>query len=100
MEEVIWMKKCISVLLCSLLLLLGGPVIPAETETDVPVTETVQETQTEKEPSKAGRIVQFLVIFTAAAGVTVWIVMRPKMKLLKEAREQTRNEQQYDHSSD
>ncbi|MBQ8688025.1 MAG: hypothetical protein IJ512_05700 [Ruminococcus sp.] len=79
------MKGKIYALLCCMMLMLSCPTGAASAETTTPVQEIVQETE-EEEPSKAMKIVQFLAIFTVAMGVTAYIVVRPKLKLLKEAK--------------
>lgn len=73
-------------ILLGLMLIFCCPVISIAAETTIPATEIVQETE-DNEPSKTMKIVQFLVIFTVAMGVTAYIVVRPKLKLLKELKE-------------
>ncbi|MBQ8514679.1 MAG: hypothetical protein IJ496_04715 [Ruminococcus sp.] len=91
------MKNKIAALLCGMLLLFCGPAVPASagTTTAIPAAEIVQEaeeTETGNEPSKTVKIVQFLVIFTVAMGVTAYIVVRPKLKLLKDAQAEAKKE--------
>ncbi len=85
------MKRRILAALLGIMLIFCIPVIPGASETtDVSTTEAVQQTEEEKEPSKTVRIVEFLAIFTVAMGVTAYIVVRPKLKVLKKAQEKTR----------
>lgn len=65
---------------------LGNGVSAAET---APIQTTVTEEQKKDEPSRTTRIVGFLAIFTVACGVTAYLVMRPSLKRLKEAKQQT-----------
>lgn len=78
------MCVCISVLL-----LCGMPmenaVFAAEAAT---VQTTVTEVQTKDAPSKTVKMVGFLAIFTVACGGTAYLVMRPSLKKLKEAKRQ------------
>lgn len=91
------MKNKIAALLCGMLLLFCCPAFFASTETTAaPAAEIVQEAETDdsgnNEPSKTMKIVQFLVIFTVAMGVTAYIVVRPKLKLLKEVQAKSKKE--------
>lgn len=54
-------------------------------------TTSVQTTKTEttavESPSKTGQIVGVLAIFTVTCGITAYLVMRPSLKKLREAKE-------------
>ena len=82
------MKKFISAFLCAVMLLLCVPA-NACAAGDAPMETTVTQSQEseEKELSKGAKIAGFLVIFTISMGVTAFIIVRPKLKMLKEARE-------------
>ncbi len=85
------MKKIISAFLCAVMLLLCCPV-GAYAAGDVPMETTVSQSQEsdQKEFSKGAKIAGFLVIFTISMGVTAFIIVRPKLKMLKEAREKNK----------
>lgn len=74
----------------SALLLWGMPVGNgvSAAETAPAQTAVTTEAQTEEEPSKTVKIIGFLAIFTVACGVTAYVVMRPSLKKLKEAKQQ------------
>lgn len=83
-----WKKGLVCVL--SALLLWGIPMgnSVSAAETAPAQTAVTTEAQTGKEPSKAVKIIGFLAIFTVACGVTAYLVMRPSLKKLKEAKQQ------------
>ncbi|MGN1403195.1 MAG: hypothetical protein ACI4XB_02610 [Ruminococcus sp.] len=82
-----WKKGLVCVL--SALLLWGMPVGNGVSAAETAPEQTVAtEAQTEEEPSKAVKIIGFLAIFTVACGVTAYVVMRPSLKKLKEAKQQ------------
>lgn len=78
--------------LCSLLgvLLLAGSLltVPAAAENTAPQTTAAESTDDAKDSGNTRQIVQTLVIFTVACGVTAFLVMRPSLKKLKAAKEQ------------
>lgn len=79
--------------LCSLLgvLLLAGSLLTvpaAAAETTAPQTTAAESTDDAKDSGNTRQIVQTLVIFTVACGVTAFLVMRPSLKKLKAAEEQ------------
>lgn len=79
--------------LCSLLgvLLLAGSLLTvpvAAAETTAPQTTAAESTDDAKDSGNTRQIVQTLVIFTVACGVTAFLVMRPSLKKLKAAKEQ------------
>lgn len=78
------MKRWICMLLCGMVLMVCPAAVTAE-GTSEPAAETVQ--QEDNEPSKGMKIAGFMAIFTVSMGVTGYIVVRPKLRMLKEARE-------------
>jgi len=76
--------------LCSLLgvLLLAGSLLTVPAETTAPQTTAAESTDDAKDSGNTRQIVQTLVIFTVACGVTAFLVMRPSLKKLKAAKEQ------------
>lgn len=89
------MKKWFASLLCCLICLTGTlPVtisaMAEEAAVTTSATDSLDESADteEEQPSKTVRILEFLGIFTVAAGVTAFIVIRPKWKMLKEIRQQ------------
>ncbi len=82
------MKKFITPFLCAVMLLMCVPA-NACAAGDAPMETTVTQSQEsdQKEFSKGAKIAGFLVIFTISMGVTAFIIVRPKLKILKEARE-------------
>lgn len=87
--EKCWKKGLVCAL--SMLMLWGMPVGngASAAETAPAQTAVTTEAETEEEPSKAVKIIGFLAIFTVACGVTAYMVMRPSLKKLKEAKGQT-----------
>lgn len=86
--EKCWKKGLVCAL--SMLMLWGMPVGNgvSAAETAPAQTAVTTEVQTEEEPSKAVKIIGFLAIFTVACCVTAYMVMRPSLKKLKEAKGQ------------
>ncbi len=82
------MKKFITPFLCAVMLLLCCPV-GAHAAGSAPVETTVSQSQEsdQKELSKGAKIAGFLVIFTISMGMTAFIIVRPKLKMLKDAKE-------------
>lgn len=81
------MKCRIVGLICACVLCLYNTIaLPVFAEEEPSVTgsiETIQETE-EDGHSKNAKIAGFLIIFTVAMGITAFIVVRPKLKVLKE----------------
>ncbi len=85
-------RKLLTAMLCGIMLLFCGMYCvgviqaAAETSTVTTISETMDNdtAEDEQELSKTMRIVQFLVIFTIAMGTTAYLVVRPKLKLLKD----------------
>lgn len=80
------MKRWICIVLCTLSLIVCPMAVSAEGTSDA-ASASAEEVQDDSEPSKGVKIAGFLVIFTMSMGVTGYIVVRPKLKLLKDARE-------------
>ncbi len=85
------MKKIIAAVLCSFVLILTGVQTAVYAENTAQYSDSAEAVQQETEEqeegmSKGGKIAVFLGIFTVSMGVTAYIVMRPKLKMLKEAK--------------
>ncbi len=80
------MKRLAMILMCAIMLTGFGMNVSAENteETAEVYTEAAEESN---DMSKGVKIAGFLVIFTLSMGVTAYIVMRPKIKMLKEAKQ-------------
>ncbi len=81
------MKRRIVGLICACILCLYNMIaLPVFAEEEPAVTESIEAIQETKEDghSKNVKIAGFLIIFTVAMGITAFIVVRPKLKMLKE----------------
>ena len=78
-------------LLCSLLslwiLAVSGNALTCAAEPAAQTTTSAAEDTEEESSGKTGKILSFLAIFTVACGGTVFLVMRPTMKKLKEEKQ-------------
>ncbi len=83
------MKRWVCMILCILSLIVCPVSVSAEGTSDA-ASASAEEVQDDSEPSKGVKIAGFLVIFTISMGVTGYIVVRPKLKLLKDAREKNK----------
>lgn len=78
---------CICGCVASLCVMSSLPAFAAETEP----AQTTASASEEKETGKTGKILGFLAIFTVACGGTAYLVMRPSLRKLREAKEQAKS---------
>ena len=87
------MKRRIAGIICVLFLYLCSmTALPVSADETTAATETIETVQNENEEegySKGVKIAGFLGIFTVAMGVTAFIVVKPKLKMLKEIKNKT-----------
>ncbi len=77
--------KRLCCVLASVLMLWGLSVGTVYAEETTAFTEAVV-SEEDADAGKAGKIVGFLAIFTVVCGTTAYLVMRPSLKRLKEAK--------------
>lgn len=80
------MKRLAMILMCAVML--TGYSMNVSAENTKETAEVYAETAEESEGvSKGVKIAGFMAIFTLSMGITAYIVMRPKIKMLKEAKQ-------------
>ncbi len=79
------MKRFTIIIMCAVMLMSLGVSVCAENTAETSEISVTAEAE-DKGMSKGIKIAGFLGIFTLSMGVTAYIVMRPKLKMLKEAR--------------
>ncbi len=79
------MKRFTIIIMCAVMLMGLGLGVCAENTAGTSETSVTAEAEGEG-MSKGTKIAGFLGIFTLSMGVTAYIVMRPQLKMLKEAR--------------
>ncbi len=84
------MKRLVCMLLCGLVLASAPMAAAVESISEATTVSASEESEHEdKEISKGAKIAGFLGIFTVSMGVTAYIIIRPKLKRLKEIRKNT-----------
>ena len=82
------MKRILIVFICAFMLCMQGGICVSAAESSA-AESSVSEQQTEENDSSRGmKIAGFLVIFTAAMGVTACITAAPKLKKLKKDKQE------------
>ena len=77
------MKRILIVFICAIILCIQGGICASAEETSAAESSVSEQQTEEKESSRGMKIAGFLVIFTAAMGVTAYITAAPKLKMLK-----------------